>query len=494
MCLLALPTMGKASIWFDEAFSAYISHFSFADIAKYTALDVHPPVYYWLLKLWQIPFGSTATSVRSLSLVFAGIAVIFGFLLVRRLFGRKAAVLSLLFMMLSPMLLRYSREARMYTLDAAIVLAATYTYVVALKSRRWAPWIVYGLLVTLGMWTHYFTVFAWLSHWLWRLTTLRQQGKRGRALWRAYFSKQWLVAYGLAVVIFLPWVPVMMTQLGGIQTYGFWIGSVGVDTPVNYLTNFFYYQENNNVGPWGSVFMWAAVIGIVALAVRLYRKLSPSQKQSYLLLVFMATVPVALLIIASLPPLRPSYVERYLMPSLVSGALLLAVTLVYGMAKAKVWWRIGAIVGLSLVFIAGIQSVYYFGNYNKNTGTHSIANQLIASIDKKAAPGEPIIANSPWIFYEAVFYDTKAHPIYFIDADTTYQFGSLAMLKDSNQHKITNTTTFFRHHPKVWYFGVTTNSTVQSSRTNGWTALRTVSVYDPLNQTTSYKATEYKTN
>lgn len=47
---IALANISAASIWFDEAFSAYITQFSFLDIARYTATDVHPPLYYWALK------------------------------------------------------------------------------------------------------------------------------------------------------------------------------------------------------------------------------------------------------------------------------------------------------------------------------------------------------------------------------------------------------------------------------------------------------------
>ena len=35
--------MARWSIWFDEAFSAYIVRFDFAKIAYFTANDVHPP-------------------------------------------------------------------------------------------------------------------------------------------------------------------------------------------------------------------------------------------------------------------------------------------------------------------------------------------------------------------------------------------------------------------------------------------------------------------
>jgi hypothetical protein len=196
----------------------------------------------------------------------------------------------------------------------------------------------------------------------------------------------------------------------------------------------------------------------------------------------------------SLPPLRPSYVERYVMPSLVSTSLLLGVTLVYGLKKARLRWRIGATIVVIGVFAIGIGNVYYYGNYNKNSDTLILTGNVIQEINAKAKPGEPIIASSPWIFYEAVFYSTPAHPVYFVDADTQYSYGSLEMLKDNDQHKIKDVPAFLEQHPIVWYIGNSNQPTVTSNRTTGWQPLQTISQYDAIDKNDNYKATEYETN
>src|SRR5680860_1220038 len=114
--IITLWTITKSSIWFDEAFGAYMIHFNFAEIARFTASDVHPPLFYWLLKLWSMLFGNSELALRSMSVLFGGVAIVFGYLLANRLFSQKVARISLIFMVLSPMLVRYSQEARMYTL------------------------------------------------------------------------------------------------------------------------------------------------------------------------------------------------------------------------------------------------------------------------------------------------------------------------------------------------------------------------------------------
>ncbi len=157
---IALINAPRASIWFDEAFSTYIAQFSFLDIARYTASDVHPPLYYWALKAWSELFGTTELAYRSLSILFGAAAISTAFVLARKFFGRKVAWLSLLFLVISPMLIRYSDEARMYTMAAFIVMLATYFMVKATETNKTKYWIWYGVMVSLGMWTHYFTAFA----------------------------------------------------------------------------------------------------------------------------------------------------------------------------------------------------------------------------------------------------------------------------------------------------------------------------------------------
>jgi len=490
---ISLPIIGRSSIWFDEAFSAYITRFNFWEIAKYTAADVHPPLYYWTLKLWEMLFGTTDVAIRSLSLLFALVAMLFAFLTARRLFGRRAAALSVLLIALSPMVVRYSIEARMYMMVAAITMMATYVLTYAINSRGKRPWIIYGILVSIGMWTHYFAALVWLAHWLWRFIVVRQTGVRGKELLRKFFSTNWIMAHVIAIAGFAVWLPVMVKQLGGIQGTGFWIGPVSINTPTNYMTNLFYYQEHEQVTGWYAVALLFVIMLLTVLVVKTYRSMTKNARQNYLLLIILSLVPVGLLMVASLPPAHSSFVERYVMPSIVVASILMAVTIVYGLAGKKLRWRIATTLLIIAMLVVGIGNVYYYGNYNKNSQTDPLTKQLIQKVIAHSQPGEPIIANSPWVFYNAIFYATKDHPVYFIDADTNYNFGSEDMLKYNSQYKITDIGTFLHAHPVVWYIGVTSDPTVSGARTVGWQALQTLGVYDRIDNVTVDKATEYQT-
>lgn len=488
---ITLINAPRASIWFDEAFSAYLVQFSFWDIARFTASDVHPPFYYWLLKIWSELFGTTELAYRSLSVAFGAATIIVAFVLARKYFGRKVAWLSLVFLIFSPMLIRYSDEARMYTMAAFIVMLATYFMLRAMETRRKKDWIVYGVLVSLGMWTHYFTALAWLAHWAWRATQVWRKGNSPKAFISRFFTKAWVVTYVLAVGLFLPWIPFMINQLRVVQGGGFWIGPVSTNTPSNFFSNYFYYLESGQAQGWLALTMLAVIITVIVLVKRTYVSLTNKQKQPFLLVAFLAFVPPVLLIIASMPPLRSSFIERYLVPAFVALSIFLAVVLIVGTRKWKRVWRVLPVLAIVGMMIFGITNVYKYGNFNKNTNTHILTREAVQLAKDNSAPGVPIVANSPWIFYEAAPYATEEHPIYFIDENTQYIFGSLDMLKYTDNNKIKDLAAFEKQHPVIWYLGNTGDGPVAPYESD-WQELRTLGAYDSLTERTNYKVTEYR--
>lgn len=491
--VVALLNAPRAAIWFDEAFSAYIIQFSYWDIARYTAVDVHPPVYYWILKAWSSLFGTTELALRSLSVVFGAGIIGVSFFLTRKLFGRASAWLTVLLLSVSPMLIRYSDEARMYSLAALIVMVATYVLIKAKANNSRKNWIIYALLVSLGMWTHYFTALAWVAHWVWWVAQKWTKNQSLKKNLKAVFSKEWFLAYVLAVVLFIPWLIVMIRQLGVVQSGGFWIGPVGVNTVNNYFTNIFYYLEHGQVRSWLALLLLSVLAILVVNIPKAYRTLKNKQKPGFWLIALLAWVPPVLLFVASMPPLRSSFVERYLVPAVVAATIFGAVVIVYGTQKWKFVWRVALVITIVAMMITGITNVYKYGNYNKNTNTNIQTRDAVQAAQAAAGPGVPIIASSPWLFYEAAPYATSEHPIYFIDEDTDYIFGSLEMLNDNDRNKIKDLNAFERQHPIIWYLGMGDADSVTGYRSD-WEPLRTVGPTDQYTGKTIYKATEFRVN
>ena len=488
---LAFWNITAGSIWFDEAFSAYLIQYNFIDIARYTATDVHPPLYYWLLQLWSFVFGNTELALRPMSVFFGVTAAVFAYLLVRRHFGRRAALIALALLVLSPLFIRYAQEARMYTLAATIVFAATYVMSRALASGKRSTWVIYGVLVSLGMWTHYFTALAWISHWVWRFTTVRQKGLRGKELRKRFFDKNWMTAHIVAVGLFLPWLPAMAVQLAIIQTQGFWIGPVGLDTIGSYIGTLVFFLQSYQVTGWMALGVLVIGLIVAVTARRVYKQGSKQFKQSYLLLAVMALLPPVLLFVLSMPPLTPSFVERYLLPASIATTLIVAVTLSVGLRGQRIRRQFVIYAVIVAMLVTGIGNMYYYNNYNKNSQTGIETERLVQLAVERSDPGQPIIANSPWVFYEAIFYATERNPIYFIDEDVDYLYGSLDMLKYDDRFKIKDLDAFLAKHPVVWYIGYA-DPDIEPPR-DTLTPIDSVSVTNKVDGKTVYKGVEYRT-
>ena len=486
---ITLWTITKSSVWFDEAFGAYMTRFSFFDIARYTAADVHPPLYYWLLKIWGALFGNTELGLRSMSVLFGAIAIVFGYLLIHRLFDKKAARISLIFMVLSPMLVRYGQEMRMYTLVTAIALAATYVLTFAVTTKKRLPWVIYGILISLGMWTHYFSAIVWLAHWLWRADNIRRVVKKDKFK-KAFFSKEWMLAHIVAFCVFVPWLPFFISQLVVVQAFGFWIGPITPDTLVNFSSNVFYYQNSNATTGWLAFIFLAVVVYLGILAFKVYKTLNEASRQSYRLIIALAFVPILLLMVLSLPPLRSSFIDRYLITSIVGIALFIGVTLTLGtkIVKSKYQIIIGAVIAVMMVI--GIGNVWYFGNSNNDSHQSNSTGKIIEEVDAKAGDGQPIITATPWLFFEAVFYATDNHPVYYIDP-IQYKFGWAAMLKDYDQFKIKDMGAFIKSNPVFWYVGYSTEGNLDAPYSN-LQSIQQVKFNDVFSDKPAYKAIQYK--
>ena len=231
-----------SSLWHDEGNSWAVAQRSFVQIARDAAADIHPPGYYWLLKLWAGPFEFSAWGMRSLS-AFAGLlTVAVVYLIAREISGGPErdrtgfALLASLLAALNPFQVFYSQEARMYALLTLESTALMWSLLAI--SRRWAAHgprariasyaAVYLLSAALGLWTHYIfvvilaaaggaVVWWWLE---WRRAP-RQDGSDLRlglaGLPRA--ANQWMPLLlflglnALALLSYLPWLPTGIERL-----------------------------------------------------------------------------------------------------------------------------------------------------------------------------------------------------------------------------------------------------------------------------------------
>ena len=117
-------------IWFDEVFSVNFIQHSYKEIAALTGKDVHPPLYYWYLKLFHdigkvlVPAASSIVLCKLASMLpFVGIFV-YTLTAIRKNFGLHTAGLFWFLIMTMPQISNYTVEIRMYSLALFFITAA----------------------------------------------------------------------------------------------------------------------------------------------------------------------------------------------------------------------------------------------------------------------------------------------------------------------------------------------------------------------------------
>src|SRR3989304_5512375 len=113
---LRLVGLGDESFWMDEGYTMAYTGLPFTKMIAYIATrDVHPPLYYILIKFWRT-LGDSEAFLRLPSVVFGVASVAYMWSMVEEHWGAAAAAASSLLLATSAAAIYYSQEARMYSL------------------------------------------------------------------------------------------------------------------------------------------------------------------------------------------------------------------------------------------------------------------------------------------------------------------------------------------------------------------------------------------
>lgn len=135
IALLILGAMVFASvslsgnIWFDECYSVAAVSQSVADMPGILLDDVHPFLYYIMLKAVSLLTGGSLVAMRLFSALGMWTLALAGYTHVRKYFSEKAGLLFTLFVLISPASIKYACEVRMYAWGVVFVFfSALYAY------------------------------------------------------------------------------------------------------------------------------------------------------------------------------------------------------------------------------------------------------------------------------------------------------------------------------------------------------------------------------
>ncbi|RWZ78257.1 MAG: hypothetical protein EOT05_00625 [Candidatus Microsaccharimonas sossegonensis] len=412
----------RQSVWFDEAYSLTLAKLSVNQLVALTSVDVHPPLYYLLLKVWGSLFGWNDGAYRALGALIGGVLVVVSALLVKRLFGRLMMLVVVPILVMAPFLIRYDFEIRMYALAALLGIIGTYilTLAVTVKRRQWLVWGIYALIVAISMYTVYYVALLWIAHVVWLVYWSRTHHQ-------PIFRQPWLRAYTVAALLFLPWMPTFISQLTNGALAGI-VQAMTIDNLVSIISFSFLYRPTWQLGAVGSFVMVVVLVGLTILSVTAYKASTQHEKRYLTLFVSILIIPIVVVALISL--IRPFYVERYLVPILPAGYILTGLVIVIAARRRPMWASVGGIF-LFGVLVAGVVQLAEVGNYNFQRLQIPTVNQAAASIGT-CSSGDAILAADPYVATELQQYLPASCKLVFYDQSDVLR-GGYAPLSNSNR-------------------------------------------------------------
>jgi len=401
----------QQSLWFDDDYSVLLAMRPVGELIHLTSIDVHPPLYYLLLKGWGMMFGWNDLAMRSLSILFTVGALAVGGLLVRKMFGNRAAIGSMPLLAIAPLLMRYGFEVRMYAMASCIGICATYALYSAWKSKsktqiRWL--IAYTALLILGLYTVYSLALLWIAHAVWVIYVMVRQRRKAKDL------LPYVGVFAAAAVIYIPWLPTFVSQLSN-GALGPIMEPLKLDQLVGIFSFNAVYLPTDKVNVIQTAAL-VAVIGVYIWAIPKARKKLQAKSGELALLSMYMGVPIIIMMVVSLS--RAMYVERYLSHVAIGMILLGGVVLVTAADAAKKRWQ--SYVAYLVVFgtfLIGVYNLASIGNFSNQHQYKPTSREVATSIG--ACPRDAkILADGPYVASEIWFYMQNCN-IYFTSQSDT---------------------------------------------------------------------------
>jgi uncharacterized membrane protein len=221
--VLRFVGLGRLSLWYDEAFTAWLARLPVSRMLVASTGDVHPPTWYAIEGIFIRVLGGSEWILRLPAAILGVVNVYLTFRVARAWgFRQRVAWLAALLVAVAPVAIYYSQEARSYQL---LTLGGL---VMALAAAKWRWWLFVGGGIV-AVYSHNLGAFYVPAMAGAVLTREWQQDHAAGMAW--HYWLRWrlprsLVRVGSAGAIillaWLPWLAVMFQQMGKVAG-GFWI-------------------------------------------------------------------------------------------------------------------------------------------------------------------------------------------------------------------------------------------------------------------------------
>ncbi len=337
LLLWSIQTIFNDSLWVDEVFSILLTQKNVPEMIYTTAIDVHPPLYYLILKLLLLGNTSSIWMAKFVSFIPIGLLVIISYRMIPRMFGKKTTFLFSLFLLGMPQMMKYAVEIRMYSWGILTVTLCFLFCIKWIENNQKRDLVFMTIFALLSAYIHYFAAVSIGCIYLFVLIRYIQKRDKKRI-------KQLLFSIGALILLYLPWMIVLLKQVLVVKE-NYWIEPITINTIKNILQ--FPWKVNSSV--------WLTrILGIFLLISLLLLAVKHRKKNSkYALLGISITIgTISIGLIASFI-LRPIFISRYMICSL--GCFWIGFAIIWGNCIEKA--NITKIVAI-LITVMGIYNIY----------------------------------------------------------------------------------------------------------------------------------------
>lgn len=204
------------SLWFDETYSVAIANHNLKDIWIIGGNDVHPVLYYWMLRIVCLLTGGSILAYRIFSAIPIILLGLIGFTHIKKDFGEKTGLFFSFITLFLPMSAVYANQIRMYSWAILILsLFFIYSYRIYKGEEKLKNWLLFGLLSICSIYIHYYGLMAaGITNVMLLICFIKNKNKKA--------IRNILTLGLIQVLLYIPWIIYFVGQLEHVSE-GFWI-------------------------------------------------------------------------------------------------------------------------------------------------------------------------------------------------------------------------------------------------------------------------------
>jgi len=424
---LRLYRIDADSIWWDEGISLDLARGTWAALLEERASNVHPPLYFVLLKLWQGVAGDSVFASRGFSLIFTLPGVALAYDVARRASGHAAGMVAGALAAVGAVFLVHAQDVRAYGLlpmSTLLMLALADRLARCPKNRR--LWAALAVVEATTLLLHYLSAFAVLYV---NARLVVQLWPQRRDVWRA-----WLASQAGAFALILPWVAFVLSHHAEIRAHLALNATPYVArTPLPELVALVWtflmtgHAATRFIAPLPLLTILLAGSAALAAVWAIWKR--PAERGQLAWSTFDWLLPIVGVTTVWL--VRPLAHPRYTM--LWSGALWVWVGIVLGGLLRDRRWAGRTLGAAGLLVALALNGLAINAHlFNPRLAKHDVRG-VAAMLRQRAAPGD--VALSPLKDRSLRYYDTAPASVAMIDfRDPDAAWGALAQATEDARH------------------------------------------------------------